>query len=809
MSGKYYSKQILIISSLVIMGACSAEMPQAPFDSEGVISFKVQAQYPVTKTIIADDGNCSAFSFKEGDMIGLFANHIALKNIWLECTNESTGIFNRNIKYTGKTQDFLSLTYGAYSPFYESSEIQGSTISAVLPANQVAPFDGMADYLVANPLTSAEDVQTFPDLSFTFSTHLFAIVKLSITNASSLLAGEKVLGIGLRSKAGFLAGSFSFDVMDPSQPAVFSTNPDDLYQEVRVIYPISERPDIGENITHTVYAVINPGSYDAGDLELVVSTTNYLFTLATTNSVTLSSNEVTVFPEVELSDARVSRITDAKDILSFSLSDGITVFEPFDISDGVISVQVPNQMDLSHVTASFTHNGASVLVNGIEQKSGESIQDYGDFTNPVQFEVLSEAGGSQLYSVRIFDLPVVSITTPHAITNNTTWVDDCSIIIREADGTITDYGNTVQVRGRGNTTWAAPKKPFTFKLASKASVLGMPADKRWNLLANWFDRTLIRNDVSFEVARRARGLAWTSKGVFVEVILNGEFLGSYYLCEHIKISKDRVNITEIKASDTSDEAITGGYLLEYDGWKDHDLYFSSSILMSQRGEQTRIKFKSPDDPGFDLQWAWIENYVHNLESILINEDAVLAHQYLDYMDLDSYADYWLVYEIAGTHEPNNPGSCYMYKDRGGKLHAGPVWDFDNYTYWATPRGFRNKEALYYKYLFQDPLFVYKVKERWPPLKEALNSMPEYIDSVICSIYRSAARNGEMWPATGTYNHDGDLFVADASSRLKKYFSDRIIELDGLIKALTATPVDGTNGNENFNGQTTPDFGFGF
>ena len=88
-------------------------------------------------------------------------------------------------------------------------------------------------------------------------------------------------------------------------------------------------------------------------------------------------------------------------------------------------------------------------------------------------------------------------------------------------------------------------------------------------------------------------------------------------------------------------------------------------------------------------------------------------------------------------------------------------------------------------------------------------MPEYIDSVICSIYRSAARNGEMWPATGTYNHDGDLSVADASSRLKKYFSDRIIELDGLINALTATPVDGTNGNENFNGQTTPDFGFGF
>ena len=133
------------------------------------------------------------------------------------------------------------------------------------------------------------------------------------------------------------------------------------------------------------------------------------------------------------------------------------------------------------------------------------------------------------------------------------------------------------MRGRGNSTWNYPKNPYAFKLDDKAEILGMPKHKRWVLLANWMDRTLLRNRTSFQIAA-STGLAWTPNGEFVEVILNGQHIGNYYLCEQVKIDENRLDINDpYDAEDAySGNPADYGYLLEADDSYDETWKFTTA-----------------------------------------------------------------------------------------------------------------------------------------------------------------------------------------------------------------------------------------
>lgn len=788
--------------------SCQVETPALLRETGEQISISISAHVSETKTTLNDNGSITAFGFEGDDCIGYYAEG-RITNCKLQCADVDNGIFSASLD----ANDIISnepapdVRYCVYYPYNSEAGSNPTQLNGFLPPVQNAPFDDAADYLIATPQNDSFDITNLPKLDFSFDTHLFAIVKLSITNTSDELAEERIHEIGLKSSSNILTGKFTFNVTNPEEDVTFSSTPEEVSKRVRVEYPEADLPILGKNITHTVYAVVNASEFEAGTLILRATTSNYSFSLPTKKSTILSGNQLTVFPTVDLADEGVVRNSSSKNITSFTLSDGVKDYGAFEITDDLISVHVPNATNLSNLIASFECEGAAVSVNGIEQVSGVSAQDFSDFLHPVTYVARGiDEDDCKSYSIRIFNLPIVKITTPAPITSRTVWVDNCSIKITDDNGVTTDYGDIIQIRGRGNGSWSGVKKPYTFKLSNKASVLGMPADKRWNLLANFWDKTLIRNDVCLEIGRRAEGLGWTSHGEFVEVIMNGDHLGNFYLCEHNKVAKDRVNITEMKVGDTSEPEITGGYLLEYDTYIEDEPTFITSTC------NYRVKIKSPDDDGFDLQWAWIEGYINSVEGILSDPESIATHRYLDYIDIDSFIDWWLVYEISGNGtEPNAPRSCYMNKDRGGKLKAGPVWDFDLFTFLTYFRnGFRLKSVLYYKYLFEDPLFVAAVKDRWALLKTNLIGMPEYIDQLTNKVYNSAVRDKSIYPQpTDDWNFEQSLSVAEAYARLKSTYEARIIELDGLINALTATLVDGTNGTENYGGQTNPDFGFGF
>lgn len=408
------------------------------------------------------------------------------------------------------------------------------------------------------------------------------------------------------------------------------------------------------------------------------------------------------------------------------------------------------------LVASFDSGDAKVYVDGVEQISGVTANDY---SKPVTFTVRSKIEYTFTVQVIHSGLPMVFITTAGGKEIPSKWDDWLSgsfISIYNPDWTL-DYEGSTGIRGRGNSTWTYPKKPYALKLDSKAKILGMPKHKRWVLLANWLDRTLLRNCVSFNLAERS-GLAYTPRGQFVEVFINGIHKGNYFLCEHIKVDENRVNIDELE-----EDEIDGGYIMELDAYFDEVNKFKSEI------KGLPYMFKDPDEVN-EQQFGYICNYVNEFEKALYDETSFASGEYREYIDMESFADWWLVMELTGIWEPNHPKSTYMHKDKGGRLTMGPVWDFDWETY-IPMNWFRIKDALYYGRLFQDPYFVSVVKERWNLLEEDFRSLPDFISAEADRIRTSESFNHQMWPVTLDVNKDIYMsFDAAVNSMIQAYQS---------------------------------------
>ena len=381
-------------------------------------------------------------------------------------------------------------------------------------------------------------------------------------------------------------------------------------------------------------------------------------------------------------------------------------------------------------------------------------------------------------------LPIVYVNTSggRAITSKTTFVQ-ANMSIRGSGGYTGMDPVSCNIRGRGNTTWTWPKKPYLLKLDAQYPVFGMPKHKRWVLLANFMDRTLMRNMVSMHLSSLTR-LDWTPHFVPVELVLNGVHQGTYLLIEQVRVDNDRVNIIEMTPQDNSGEALTGGWLLELDfhydnefQWKDHGIPFS---------------VKDPDPEKLTAeQKAYIKNYIAEVANVIYGSSfADPAKGYAKYLDVDSFIDYWIVYEVMCNHELGNPGSVFFHKDRGGPLTAGPCWDFDwgVLSFNTTPGDKRliNRNAIWYSRLFEDPAFKQKVKVRFYELLPELEKIPDYMDECEALLAKSAELNFAMWnPADDKVsnggkiiNGDENLSFHDAVTRLKSNFRTHL----NIIKA---------------------------
>lgn len=425
----------------------------------------------------------------------------------------------------------------------------------------------------------------------------------------------------------------------------------------------------------------------------------------------------------------------------------------------------------SKLALSFDTDAAQVLVDGVEQVSGETVND---FSQPVKISFVSAIGEAKVYTIHVkgSGLPIVYINTPSGkeIPPKTEdWLAETTIRIYDTDCSLA-YSGTAGIRGRGNSTWKYPKKPYAIKLDSKAEILGMPKHKRWVLLANWLDRTIMRNHISFKIAMQT-DLEWTPRGHFVEVVLNDQHIGNYYLCEQIKVDKNRVNIDEL-----DDDEVDGGYLMELDTYYDEDFKFKSSV------KKFPYMFKDPDEVN-DSQFAFMKNFINTLEASLYDSARLSSREYAEYLDVESFVDWWITYELTGNTETGHPKSTYVHKDKGGKLKAGPAWDFDWKTFRPQNNTWVTKSHLYYDVLFNDPVFVATVKERWNKHRSALLEIPAFIEAEADRIRNSEEINHAMWPVTQDTNGDINMTFTEAVARMKASYETKFDFMDKEISKM--------------------------
>lgn len=374
-------------------------------------------------------------------------------------------------------------------------------------------------------------------------------------------------------------------------------------------------------------------------------------------------------------------------------------------------------------------------------------------------------------------MPVVSITTSAPVVDKETWI--ASTVSIDGGNRFDDMPETeLSVRGRGNSTWSWEKKPYALKFTKKQSVLGMPKHKRWCLIANYMDRTHMRNRLAYRIGAISR-LAYTVRNEFAELYLNGEYMGCYLLTEQIKVDENRVNISE-----------TDGFLLEFDSYFDEDVRFRSSA------SNIPVNVKSPDPEDItDAQLAALKEYVNRAdEAVQALRRGAAGDSPFEYIDRESMIDLWIIFELMANREILHPKSLYFHKDAGGKLVAGPIWDFDWGTLTDSRRtgwiiyGVGNSSLLWMDgsgnnwwnvLLTYDASFRAAVKERWTEWYPSLQGMAEFIRSEKALIASAVARDNVRWPDIKTGNVNGDLTLpfGDAVERLASVYTERAAWID--------------------------------
>ena len=522
------------------------------------------------------------------------------------------------------------------------------------------------------------------------------------------------------------------------------------------------------------------------------------------------------------------------------------------IEGNKVSLVIPYLYNFNLVPQFTATEGAEVAVDGTVLESGKTEVDWAHASSltvtkdgltrtydiairntglPV---VVIEQSGSGDFSEKKVGGSIIGGTVVNKFVDfwvrgkDTDWVEDDKMTVYNADGSVNMATTNCGVRLRGNSTQKLPKKPFAVKLTAKQPILGMPTHKRWCLLANWLDRSMIRNLVGFEAAKATtrawkagsidEGMIWNPSGKSVELVIDGRHVGNYLLCEQIKIGSKRLNINDpyedLLADGKSSSFDDCGYLVEFDVMQDE----------TYKGVTSRgITWQLKDDV--------LDTYATQIgKKIQAIEDAIKIGNFTEYsklIDIPSFIDQWFVVELAMNREYTEPRSLYSYYNGGNdKLHAGPVWDFDRGTFQNPTKakelgssrvksydaflsssskvsksgGYKENQqpCLWYPLLMDDPEFVTMVKARWavmyPYLQGVVNSISEYAaENALSWEYEST-----MWPGTATALNAGypsgfSDFAGDENitsygaviQNLIDCYNDRLEGMNTLITSATA------------------------
>jgi len=379
-----------------------------------------------------------------------------------------------------------------------------------------------------------------------------------------------------------------------------------------------------------------------------------------------------------------------------------------------------------------------------------------------------------------FRIPVVHITTEDgkAIDSKEDYVK-ASFRFEDPSRFYTDQETvevTGKIKGRGNTTWGMPKKPYRIKLDEKTDAFGFPGDKDWILLANYSDKTLLRNILAMEISRLC-GMSWTPRMLSVDVYLNGEYIGVYTFCDHKEVAPDRVNIEVATETD-----IEGGYYLEIEEAMDEPVCFKTVW-------DTPVMFHEPEKPT-EAQQRYVKEWFNGFEHALERVQGEHDYAYRSYIDIPSFINYYIIQEITKNPDGNVRKSTYLTKEKGKPLEMYHVWDFDitlgncDYTNFEKPEGWQMRYVKWYNQLFFDPDFKKAVVDRWNELYSTLlTQVPAFLDRQHALLAGAEARNFDRWQILGVKvwpNYYAFPTYGQEYAFLKEFYEARLAWLNNRI-----------------------------
>ena len=401
----------------------------------------------------------------------------------------------------------------------------------------------------------------------------------------------------------------------------------------------------------------------------------------------------------------------------------------------------------SELIPTFTTNAVKVLVGEVEQKSGMTKND---FSSPVVYQFIMRNGETFQYTVKaeflLSAIPELTITTTDPsiaeIPSKDYYLEGTLAV--NGRGGYEDYTGKTEVKGRGNSTWGYPKKPYRLKLNKKAEICGLGIAKNYVLLANHLDPTLMLNSVAFKIGRLLE-LPFTNHAIPVDVVLNGIYKGSYLLTEQIEVKENRVDLDE-----------NNSVMWELDSYWDDEPKFKSTAF------NLPVMVKDPDLTTEQFEY-WKKDF--NAFTTQFAKEPLEGNSYVDMIDIESVAKFLITFNLVHNMEINHPKSVFLHKEGNGKYVMGPIWDFDwAYDYEGTSNHFGRYNTplfsssmngvgtAFFQRFLQDSRVKAIYKRTWQDFKNnKLDALLQYVDDYAVMLKPSVERNSELWENTRSFD----------------------------------------------------------
>ncbi len=419
-----------------------------------------------------------------------------------------------------------------------------------------------------------------------------------------------------------------------------------------------------------------------------------------------------------------------------------------------------------------------VTVNGVDQVPGSSTVD---FSQPVRYRFHSSDGQFKdvefsLKQEQCSGLPVVSLVSEKMISDRYTWVPVTFKVAVPAGGTANFWGS-INARYLNDNSIYQEKKSFELEFEDRTSVMDMGGSTHWNLVSNASDKTYLRNMLAGRIGD-VLDMSLNPSMRYCELYLNSEYMGLYLLSETVEMDGGGTCTAEPLTVQNPEQS---DYLFKMD-WNNEAFWFKTAVM------ELPVNVVYPYELSTDGE-KYVHDYFKLIEQCLYQKEEP-DPGYRNLVDLTSFAACWIAYELTACESCRTPSSVWYYKNAGGKLCAGPLWNFDRGTFnpfdgfvlrdYETVDFNGNTRSLWYSRLFRDQEFVNAVKKVWQYRGSELRDVVKFADSQASVIEETVKLTLEKWPTDINSNQDSKLSWEDAVDSLKSSYMARWNFLDNSI-----------------------------